>query len=93
MNSCTDQDTISEDISQAPMSCYQKMDSWDVKYLCTIFLLDSESNHTYKCIRREATGVSIEYRKISPEQYSIPQRSDVAHRINQILVFDYQKYI
>ena len=36
---------------------------------------------------------AIEYRQISPKQYSRPQHRAVAHRINQRLVFDYQQYI
>ena len=43
-------------------------DSWDVKDLITIVLLDSEANHTYKCIRKEATRAAIEHGKIAPAQ-------------------------
>ena len=64
-----------------------------MKYLHTIVLLDLETNHTYKRIVIEATQASIEHREISPEKYIRPQRSVVAHRINWILVFDYQQYI
>ena len=42
----TYQDTLSEDIVQAPMLCYQKTDSWDVKYPRTIELIVSEANNT-----------------------------------------------
>ena len=35
----------------------------------------------------------IEHIKISPEQYSIPQSSAVAHRINRRLVFNYHRYL
>ena len=61
-----------------------------MKDLRTIFLIDSEANHTYKRIGREATIVAIENGKIDPEQYIRPQRSAVANGINRILVFDYQ---
>ena len=71
----------------------KKADSWDVKDLCTTFLLESEANHTYKRIGREAMQSAIEHRQIAPEQYSRPQRSAVAHRINGVLVFDYQRYL
>ena len=47
----------------------KKRNSWDMKYLRTIFLLDSEANHTYKHIRRESTRAAIEHGQISPEQY------------------------
>ena len=43
-------------------------DLWDVKELLTIVLLDSEANHTYKCIRKEATRAAIEHGKIAPAQ-------------------------
>ena len=71
----------------------KKADSWDVKYLHTILLLDFEANHTYKRIVREAMRAAISNRKFAPEQYSRPQRSAVAHRINRRLVFDYQRYL
>ena len=71
----------------------KKVESQDVEDLSTIFLLDSEANHTYKRIGREAIKSAIERRQITPEQYSRPQFSFVAHRINRILVFDYQRYL
>ena len=70
-----------------------KTDSCDVKTLRPIFLLDSEENHTYKLIRREAMRAAIEHRQISPEQYIRTQHSAIAHGINQRLVFDYQQYL
>ena len=71
----------------------KKTNSQDVKYLRTIVLLDSEANHNYNRIGREEMRASIEHRQISPEQYSRPQLSAVAHVINQRLVFYYQQYI
>ena len=39
------------------MSYYQKKTNcWDLKELRTIVLLESEENHTYKLIEREAMG-------------------------------------
>ena len=70
----------------------KKTDSWDVKYLRNIVLLDSETNYTYKRIRRESMRAAIEYIQISTEQYNRPHRSALAHGINRILVFDYQQY-
>ena len=46
----------------------KKTESWDVKDLRTIVLLDSEANHTYKLILREATRAVKHYTQISPEQ-------------------------
>ena len=90
----TYQDTLSEDIEQAPMLCYpKKTDSWDVKELRTIVPIDYEANHTYKHIIREAIISAIKHRQIAPEQYSRSQCSTVAHGINQILVFYYQRYL
>ena len=40
----------------------KKADSWDVKELCTIILLYSEANHTYKRIGREPMRAAIEHR-------------------------------
>ena len=68
----------------------QKTDSWYVKDLRTIVLLDSESTHTYKHIRREAMRADIDHRQISPEKYIREQRSAMEHGINQRLLFDYQ---
>ena len=36
---------------------------------------------------------AIDHRQISPEQYSKPQCSAVAHGINRRLAFDYQQYL
>ena len=69
----------------------KKADLQDVKYLCTIVLLDLESNHTQINIEREAIQAVIHHKKIPPEQYSRPQHSFVAHGINHRLVFDYQR--
>ena len=69
------------------------MDSWDVKNLRTVVPHDLEENHTYKRIGREAIRAAIEHRQISPEEYIRPQRSAVAHEINQRLVFEYQQYL
>ena len=44
----------------------KKTDSWDVKELCTIVLLDSEANHTYKRFGREEIRGAIDHGKISP---------------------------
>ena len=52
----------------------KKADSWDVKDLHTIVLLDFEANHTYKHIRREATITDIEHGKIL-------QNNTVDHRV------------
>ena len=41
-----------------------KKDSWDVKYLRTIVLLDSEANHSYKHMRREAMRADIDHKKL-----------------------------
>ena len=75
------------------MSCYQKNNSRHVKYLRTIVLLDSESNHTYKRIESESKRAAIEHVQIPLEQYRRPQRSTVKHGINRRLVFDYQRYV
>ena len=64
-----------------------------MKDLRTIVLFDSEVNHTYKHIVREAIRASIYHRKIAPEQYIRPQHSAAAHVINWILVFDFQRYL
>ena len=69
------------------------MDSWDVRYLLNIFLLDSEANNTHKRIIREAMRASIDHRKISRYQYIKPQHSAVVHRTHKILVLDYQQYL
>ena len=71
----------------------KKTDSWGVKDLHTIFLLNSEENHTYKRIGREAMRSGIDHRQSSLYQYSQPQCSAMAHIINRRLVFDYQQYI
>ena len=70
----------------------KKTDSWDVKYLRNIVLLDSETNYTYKRIRREEMISAIDHKQIAPKQYSRPQCISVAHKIDQGLVFDYQQY-
>ena len=71
----------------------QKIDSWDVKDIRTIVLLDSEANQTYKYIGRESMRSAIDHGKFPPEQYSRPQRSATANGINHRLVFDYQQYL
>ena len=43
-----------------------KKDSWYVNDLHTIVLLDSEANHTYKSIYREAMILAIYHGKIAP---------------------------
>ena len=68
----------------------KKVDLWDVKDICSIVLLESEANHTYKLIGREEMRETIDHEKKSPEKYSRPHRSAVAHGINRILVLDYQ---
>ena len=70
------------------MSFCPKTNSWNVINICTIILLDSESNHTYKLIGREAMRAAIDHIQIAPEQYSRPQCSALAHGINRILIFD-----
>ena len=64
-----------------------------MKDLRTIVLLDSEANHTYKCIRGEAMRSAIELRNFFTEIYIRPQHSSVAHGINRRLVFNYQLYL
>ena len=71
----------------------QKIDSWDVKDIRNIVLLDSEANQTYKYIGRESMRSAIDHGKFPPEQYSRPQRSAAANGINHRLVFDYQQYL
>ena len=71
----------------------KKTDSWDVKYLCTIVLIDSEVNNTYKRIIIEGMRLAIEHGKNATEQYSRPQHSAMAHGINRRLIFDYQLYV
>ena len=58
--------------------------------LLTIAPLDSEENHSYKCIGRESMRAAIYHRKITPEQYSRPQLSTISNGINCKLVFGYQ---
>ena len=71
----------------------QKTGAWDVKDICTIVLLDSEVNHTYKHIGKGSMRAAMYHRQIASEQYSRPQRTDMAHGINRRLVFDYQQYL
>ena len=70
----------------------KKTYSWDVKYLVAIFILEYETNYTYKRIRREEMISAIDHKQIAPKQYSRPQCISVAHKIDQGLVFDYQQY-
>ena len=61
--------------------------------LRTIVLIDSESNHTYKCIGIEAIIAAIYHEQIYPEQCSRTQCSAVADGINRRLVVYYQQYL
>ena len=71
----------------------KQADSWDVKDLRTIFLLDSEENHTYKRIGRKAIRAFIEHRKLLQSNTSDHKASTVSHGINRTLVFDYKRYL
>ena len=53
----------------------KRADSWDVKDLHNIVLIDSGANHTYKRIGIKATRASIKHRQVFPEQYGRSQKS------------------
>ena len=53
----------------------KRADSWDVKDLHNIVLIDSGANHTYKRIGIEATRAFIKRRQVSPEEYNRSQKS------------------